>query len=269
MNDAKLFGTSNPGGSNHWLKKLYLDRASTWLTGDGPKKTIADPIDLTRFSFRLNDNPFLSEEYVSALAKEYVGLWYKRYIEGLWVIAEGAIYDMWDEERHVVDYASSGGIQVIGIDYGTTNPFACEAIEISPSKSIQVFSELGITEPYTDSQLADEMERWIAEQQIVAQWICVDPSAASFKMELYRRGFSNLVDANNSVADGLRMAAALLSQGRMTVSPKCEKLCAEIPDYRWDPDYSAKGVDKPIKRDDHHCDGLRYAIATTESLWRT
>jgi hypothetical protein len=86
---AKLFATTNPDSPSHWLKKEFLDRAHE--------------LDLKHWHFTLDDNVALDPAYVSALKKEYTGLWYRRFILGQWVMADGAIYDMFDPDRHVVD----------------------------------------------------------------------------------------------------------------------------------------------------------------------
>src|SRR5690606_4293976 len=106
---AQFFGTTNPDSPGHWLKKRYLDRA--------------DELSLRRFRFTLADNPALDPAYVEALKREYTGLWYRRYILGEWVAAEGAIYDMFDPDRHVARELPEILHWWVGVDYGTTNPF--------------------------------------------------------------------------------------------------------------------------------------------------
>lgn len=59
-----------------------------------------------------------------ALRAEYVGLRRRRMIEGTWVIAEGAVYDMFDEQRHAVDELPPMRRYWVGIDYGNANQFA-------------------------------------------------------------------------------------------------------------------------------------------------
>jgi len=102
---AKLFGTTNPDSPFHWLKTDYLDREGE--------------LDLKRFHFVLDDNPNLPPEYVENLKKEYTGVWYKRFILGEWVLAEGLVYDMFNPDKHFVEAPKDGYIQYwVGIDYG-------------------------------------------------------------------------------------------------------------------------------------------------------
>src|SRR5690606_15080766 len=88
---AQLFGTTNPDSPAHWLKAKFLDR-------------IADLPDWRSWHFTLDDNPSLSDTYKAAIKAEFTGLWYRRFILGEWVAAEGAIYDMWDPLAHVIPY---------------------------------------------------------------------------------------------------------------------------------------------------------------------
>src|SRR3989339_640528 len=88
--NAKFDGTCNPEGPYHWLKTDVIDKKGV--------------LDVKDFHFELDDGKyFLSPEFIENLKKEYTGVWYKRYIQGLWVLAEGAIYDMWDDVIHVID----------------------------------------------------------------------------------------------------------------------------------------------------------------------
>src|SRR5690606_7474479 len=86
---AQLFGTTNPDNPAHWLKRKYLDR-------------LTELPDWRGFSFTLDDNPALTDEYKTAIRREYTGLWFRRFILGEWVAAEGAIYDMWNPAEHVI-----------------------------------------------------------------------------------------------------------------------------------------------------------------------
>jgi len=116
IDGSKLFGGTNPDSPMHWLKTDFIDRF------EGDEK------ELKHFRFNLDDNPVLTESFKSSLKKEYQGLWYKRFILGDWVLAEGAIYDFFDTSIHVVNspptYAKH---YFLGIDYGTANAFAAAA----------------------------------------------------------------------------------------------------------------------------------------------
>ena len=49
--------------------------------------------------FTMDDNLSLSEEIKARYCSMYIGVFFKRYILGLWAAAEGVIYDMFDPEN--------------------------------------------------------------------------------------------------------------------------------------------------------------------------
>ncbi len=289
---ARLYATTNPEGPRHWLKVDYLDRACLHLTGPGDlRKKPIDPDDdtnrgptnLHRFSFRLTDNPNLPPGYVDAMMRQFTGLWRRRYIDGDWVAADGAIYETFDPDIHVVD-ALPPIVRWLacGVDYGTTNPFAALMVGVGADNRLYVVSEYRYDSTYTrrtktDGEYSQDMLGWLGKIRVPhskpavygvhPQWLCVDPSAASFVAQMYRDGLTP-TPARNSVNDGIRQVAMLLAADRLRVHRSCTGLIDEIPGYVWDPKKTEDGIDAPLKADDHSCDALRYAIATTEVIWR-
>lgn len=283
---AQWFGTTNPAGPGHWLKRDYLDRARLHLTRDGQVLKSADEgaLDLHRFTFQLADNPHLPPAYVEALKQEYVGLFYRRYVLGEWVQAEGAVYDMWDPERHVVRWDQVPVITrwlSVGVDYGTVNPFAANLFGVGADRVIYAISEYRhdsrlARRQLTDLELSAGLRAWLARvryptsrlQGVVPEVVCVDPSAASLKVQLYRDGV-HAVNGSNRVEDGIRTVASLLGADKLKViGEDCPHLVREFPGYSWDDKAAAKGEEKVVKVDDHHLDDTRYGLHTTRNRWR-
>lgn len=254
MEGAKLFGTTNPDSPYHWLKRDFIDRS--------------DELNLKTWEFKLEDNPSLGQEFVKQIKSEYAGLWYQRFIEGRWVQAEGAIYDFFDPSIHCIDNpAHAASFYIAGVDYGTTNPFACVLVGVNFEK----FPNMWIEDEYffssrvaqrqkTDYEYAEDLVKFLSNRHVKAVYI--DPSAASFKLELQKRGMTNLFDAENEVSDGIRLVAQYLTQGTLKVTRKCKNLIAEFQSYVWDERSKLTGIDKPLKENDHCLDALRYAIYT-------
>lgn len=274
---AQVFLTSNPEAPAHWLMKNWLSRARLWIDRDGAEhvRQLGDPedpagvIDLVRISFKLEDNPNLPPAYVSRIKAAYSGLWYRRYILGEWCIAEGAVYETWDPDRHVVSALPDIQRLVgIGIDYGTTHATRGYLIGVSAEATprIVVVDEWA-PGSMTDSGYSRDYRKWIGSR--APEWVAIDPAAASFKKQMFTDGIANVVDANNAVLGGIRTVASLLSADRLIVSDRCKELIARLPSYSWDPKATARGEDKPIKADDDEVDALRYGIASTRSLWGT
>ena len=253
---ARLYGTANPESPSHWLKTDYIDRKKEF--------------DLIDWTFYLDDNPALDEKYKQAIKSELTGVWYRRLILGEWAIAEGAIYDMFNPDFHIVDENPRWNqYTVIGIDYGTTNPFAAVAIGFTNIHRPFLFvekelyydsSKTGISK--TDAQYADMLEEFLLTLPN-NKWIYLDPSAASFETELRRRGIK-VLSANNDVENGIRYVASLLHKGDVQIHRSCKNLIREMYGYVWDLVASSKGKDKPIKKDDHCLDCFRYG---TFSHW--
>lgn len=272
---SQLWLTSNPETPGHWLKTEWLDKARLWVDRDGHRHVDKHGIDLVRLSFKLEDNPNLPPAFVEQIKAAYSGLWYRRYILGEWCIAAGAVYDCWDPAVHVrraADVPSLRRLLALAIDYGTTNPTRGLLLGLTDEARphLVVVDEWAPPLKQTDATYSRSLRAWLKEREGEwgePEWIVVDPSAASFKRQLFEDGLTNVMDAQNAVLPGIRIVSALLSTGMLEIADACAELIAEIPGYSWDPAATAKGEDAPIKAADHSCDALRYAVLTTRSLW--
>lgn len=255
----KIIATMNPDSPMHYIKKGYLDRL--------------DDVNGRSWHFTLDDNPFLSEKVKGELKKQYTGLWYKRYILGLWVAAEGAIYDMFDDSVHVLhgDLPRLSAVSV-GVDYGTANPTSFIAVGLVADGPM-AGKWIAFREYYfdgrggrqkTDAELADDMKTFL--HGINPSWVYVDPSAASFKLQLIRSGIHGVMNADNSVLDGIRNVASGLTTGKLLIHESCSHLLEEMPGYCWDSKAQDAGKDQPMKQDDHCLDALRYAYTRLVNL---
>ncbi|WP_367128309.1 PBSX family phage terminase large subunit [Saccharothrix sp. HUAS TT1] len=262
---AQIFGNTNPDNPRHWLKADYIDQ-----TGSGGRLS-----DWKTWKFLLDDNPSLSERVKERYRRQFIGLWYKRMILGQWVVAEGAIYEAWDPERHVVKTKDMPHIVrwiALGIDYGTTNPFAGLVLGLGADGRLYLTNEWRWDSKrrqraLTDAEYSARLRSWLGDLGIQPEWTIVDPSAASFIQQLYRDGVTPR-GGDNSVIDGIRLIASLLNAGLLLVHESCEGWIEEVPGYSWDPKAALKGEDKPIKLGDHSLDGGRYAIKTTQAVWQ-
>jgi phage terminase large subunit len=237
MGGAKIFATTNPDSPYHWLKTNFLEGN---LTND-------------------------EKQY---LRRQYKGVWYQRFIEGMWVQAEGAIYDFFDTNVHIINHAPGPpDYYILGIDYGTSNPCAFVLIGVSTTR----FPRVWVEEEYyfdskkhqrqkTDAEYAEDLRKFLQWRR--PRCIYVDPSAASFKQELYRGGFEGVYDAENEVIDGIRLVSNYLNQGTLKIARNCQNLINEFQSYVWDAKSAKTGIDKPLKENDHALDALRYALYT-------
>lgn len=122
-------GTCNPASPQHWFKQF--------LDGDA---------DIYQQAYTIDDNPFLDSAFVDNLKREYAGtVYYDRYIRGLWVAAEGAIYRPYcdNPERYIIDDAPPVWTAEIGVDFGGGN-------------SAHAFVCVGYTPRYAEKIILDE-----------------------------------------------------------------------------------------------------------------
>lgn len=299
---AQLFATCNPASKNHWMMRRYLRRARLHLRHDGIVHRNDSPkmLDLHRFSFNLRDNPSLPAAYVDELSRTFTGLFYQRFILGLWVLAEGAIWDMWDQDTHMTDQLptdSRGRVLLdswtLAVDYGTTNPFVALLAGVGPDEDgterIWIAGEWrwdskAEGRQLTDAEYSQRLSDWLTSdtsplvrrlgRKIHPEHTYIDPSAASFSAQLYRDQWPGVRNADNRVDDGIRNVASLLTLDRVRVHDTClgtdgdQRLVDELTGYVWDSDAAEKGEEKPLKVDDHGPDAARYLLAGMRREWR-
>lgn len=248
---AQLFWSTNPDSPNHYIKKEFMDNEK--LAGK-----------VKQFHFLMEDNPALDPDYVAGLKLMYSGVWYKRMIEGLWVLAEGLVYDMFATERHVVsDLPASFDKYYVACDYGTQNPCTFLLYGIKGDKNYLIkeyyYDGRKMQHQKTDDEYANDFETFVSGYKLSG--IAVDPSAASFIAALRKRRFT-IFPAKNSVLDGIRTLSSLISLGRFYVHESCKNTIKEFGAYSWDLKASQSGEDKPIKDNDHALDASRYFAMT-------
>jgi len=252
---ARFIGSLNPEGPYHWLKVKFLDREKE--------------LSLKSWHFRLENNLNLDPNYVENLKKFYTGIFYRRYINGEWCLAEGAIYDMFSEEKHVETVRPDVWVSClskhVSIDYGTSNPCVFQLWGHNNNKRYlkkeYYYDSKEHGRQKTDAEYASDLVNFIGDELI--QGVIVDPSAASFKLELANRGLC-VEDADNDVLDGIREVSTELSNNRIQIDPSCVNYIREKSGYVWDSKAGERGEDKPVKQNDHSCDCERYYIHTVK-----
>ena len=100
----------------------------------------------------------------------------------------------------------------------------------------------------TNSEFADDIARFIDGYNV--RGLYLDPSAESFSIELKRRGIRCL-EADNDVFPGITFVANLISNHQLKILDTCPNLIRETEMYVWDPKKSARGIEEPIKQNDH------------------
>lgn len=258
VDGAKLWFNCNPQGPKHWFKTEWIDKAAS-------KK-------LLYVHFTMDDNLSLSERVKERFRSMYTGLFYQRYILGLWKMAEGVIYDMFREEVHGYTNATREKYidpnypvrRYYAIDYGTTNPFVC--IEILGQNNrwfldrCYYYDSKKKQRQKDDAEYVEDVLKFIDGKDY--SMIIIDPSASSFKVA-GRKKRLKFMDANNDVSNGIRLVASMFSTGMLMINlDECKDGVSELHAYSWDQKAAERGKEEPIKMYDHFLDALRYFANT-------
>lgn len=250
---SKFWFNCNPQGPYHWF---YTE----WIQKCRDK-------NLIYLHFTMDDNLSLSPKIKARYLSMYAGIFYKRYILGLWVLAEGVIFDMFDAEVHTFKPAEDRrhyAEYYVSVDYGTQNPMAYGLWGFCKGTwyKIKEYHYDGRSEHIqkTDSQYYKDLVDFIGVTPIRA--IIIDPSAASFIAQIREAGKYIVQQANNAVEDGIRNTATALVTGLIKISTACKHTIGEFSQYVWDEQARDRGEEKPLKINDHHMDETRYFVQT-------
>ena len=265
---SKIFMNCNPNGAYHYLKTDFIDRA--------------EEVGLFRLHFTMDDNPALSPEIRESYARSFRGAFYRQYILGEWVSAEGAVYPMWDDGENTYGPGEAPGegpdgeAELAGcrrfcaVDYGTANP--CVFLDVIDDGKIfwieneYYWDSAERRRQKTDAEYANDLAVFLGGDRNVQ--VIVDPSAASFKTELRNRRF-RVIDARNEVREGIATTAVLIGNRQVKVNRRnCPALLKEMHGYLWDEKARQRGEERPLKERDHAMDALRYLCHTRSTRFR-
>lgn len=255
---SKFWFNCNPAGPMHWF---YVN----WLLRCRSRK-------LVYLHFTMADNLTLAKDIVDRYMSQFSGVFFQRYILGLWVAAEGLIYDMFSKDQHVIKQLPDlTGPWYISSDFGINNP-NCFLIW---RKIRNTDKWCCIHEYYYDgrknrkqktvTELVDALDALVksvckCKPEGIEQ-VIIDPSASAMKVELQKRGY-NTRNADNDVLAGIQDVQMMLLADRLKFMDCCKSTISEFQMYVWDEKKAQKGEDAVIKANDHGMDAVRYFVRT-------
>lgn len=262
--NAKIWFNCNPSNQLHWFNQEWIIP-----TDKGEKNA-------THLHFLMTDNPILGEEEIKKTESMFSGVFFDRYILGLWCMAEGIIYDMFTNSSHVFnELPNTEGDYYVSSDFGIQNAtvFLLWRKEKNTDRWICVneyyYSGRENRVQKTVDSLVDGLvsilpreKNYSGEDTIVMpRQVIVDPSASALIVELRKRGF-HVIPAINDVLNGISDVSTMLRQDKLGFAKKCVNTINEFGLYSWDAKASQHGEDRPIKDNDHAMDAVRYFVET-------
>lgn len=248
---SKFWFNCNPENPSHWF---YTE----WI-----KKALER--NILHLHFTMDDNLSLDPGIKARYESMYTGVFYRRYIQGLWVKAEGLVYPMFDRSKHVVHAVPAKSPRhryYVAVDYGTVNPFAAGLYDYSPVEQRAVM----VRELYYrggSSNRVDNEAYYKILQGLIGnypiEYIIIDPSASSMIETIQKYGDFVVVKADNDVLNGIQDVTKFLNAGVLAFHESCKNTFEEFEAYSWD---EKSTVDAVLKENDHSMDQLRYFCRT-------
>ncbi len=244
---------TNPDAPTHWInEKLILGGLATVVYSGA------------------QDNAKNSPEYIKTLSL-LTGVMKDRLVDGLWVMAEGVIYDNFAPEYNVTDDAEYDPAREViwGVDDGYAagggpgsanyRPRVILPGQVTAQGGIDIFNEYYATQELSERSV-DNVLDWSYKEPDVAY---VDSAAAELKGRIWDRGILS-VGATHKVQEGIKNVRRLICDGQdvrlLRIHPRCVNLIRELQSYRYDDNskVATVGEQKAKKIDDHGPDCLRY-----------
>lgn len=243
--DARILADTNPDNPEHWLKKEYIDKSSS---------------NIRSFHFQLDDNVFLSERYRTNIKESTPsGMFYDRDIKGLWVSADGVVYQDFDASKHYIRSEDLPSLSKFycGVDWGYEHWGSIVVIGETDDGTAFLIEE--------HAKQHEEIDYWVEIAKGIQErygsrvpFYC--DSARPEHVARFRREHIEAFDGEKARLSGVESVAKRIKQDRLFVCrDKVSKFPGEIYQYVWD---EKKG--EPIKMFDDVLDALRYAIYTNE-----
>ena len=246
---AKLFATTNPDSPQHWFMVRYIKRAAE--------------LNMGIWKFTIDDNPFLDPAYVEALKKEYVGVFYRRFIQGLWVVAEGACYPQFADrpEDFIVDELPEDARFIsIGVDWGgnrSLTTFVASAIhgnydKLTVLKDYHIAGKKGeIDSNRVNTEFVRFVETIRAEYpNVPIRYVFADSAEqyliAGLRKEVSRLGLQVGDSQKYPIVQRIICANSLMNTGRMKVMRECLLVQDGLRAAVWDAKAAAKGEDERL-----------------------
>ena len=268
--NARAIADSNPESANHWL---YTEKIKPFLDGDEATKSIFD-----YWHFTMEDNANLSKSFIENQKKLYKGVFEARKIKGLWVVAQGLVYDTFDIKKHtcthreILEKINNNEFfeYFLGLDWGWIHPLCCGIYGVTKDGRYYKIDEL-----YGSKKTEDDVINWILDKQKeykrFFRFINCDNARPeqNHKLRLALNGII-VYEKKPKVVDSIGIVRSIINYDRLVINKdRCKNTLREFGLYRY-PNQEERSsllmdLDTPLKENDDAMDETRYALSFYET----
>lgn len=240
---SHVIADTNPDAPTHWLKTDYIDNENP------DNKTLV-------FTFTMDDNTFLAPDYVKQKkAQTPTGMFYNREILGLWVSADGLVYQDFDADRMVIPASQiPNDLHVYcGVDWGFEHKGVITVWGDDSKGNVYLLHEYNSQFKFIDYwvKLAKKLQQQYGHN--LKFWA---DSARPDNVTEFQKAGINCINANKNRMAGVEKCAEYMKQGKLFINADgISKFLDEIYQYIWD-----ENTGEPKKENDDVMDSMRYAI---------
>lgn len=269
---TRIFADCNPGPPSHWIKQRE---------------------SLRLLESRHEDNPTLYDDDLNLTAQGKVtmsildaltGVHFYRLRKGLWVQAEGTVYDEWDAAVHLIDRMPRGWEswrKIRCIDFGFTNPFVCLWIAIDPDSRMYVYREIY----YTGRTVRDHARKIIQLSGDEKYEVTVTDHDAEDRATLHQEGIptraaykglsvgiqalqQRLRKAGDGKARFFVLRSCLVEKDESLAEKRLPTSIVQEPEvYVWPQGKDGKPLkEEPMDLNNHGLDAARYGVGYVDHL---
>ena len=242
VDGARLWFSCNPGSPHHWFYQEWIKRSRER--------------NALYLHFEMTDNPGLSKRTLERYENMYAGIFYDRYVRGLWVAAEGIVYKDFanDTEKYLIgdplEWAKQNGtsfsIISIGVDFGGTK----SATKFQATGITKDFRVVALEEEYIKNEEIDPNalnRRFATFCQLITSKYGYSQTRADSAETVLIRGLDHTAQKlrlgtqvknalKMQITDRIRLVVLLMKQGRFKVSRNCPHLIDALQTAIYDPD---------------------------------
>jgi PBSX family phage terminase large subunit len=242
VDGARLWFSCNPGSPHHWFYQEWIKRSRER--------------NALYLHFEMTDNPGLSKRTLERYENMYAGIFYDRYVRGLWVAAEGIVYKDFanDTEKYLIgdplEWAKQNGasfsIISIGVDFGGTK----SATKFQATGITKDFRVVALEEEYIKNEEIDPNalnRRFATFCQLITSKYGYSQTRADSAETVLIRGLDHTAQKMRlgtqvknamklQITDRIRLVVLLMKQGRFKVSRNCPHLIDALQTAIYDPD---------------------------------